>query len=260
MSGCHDDEIKSESNTAIKVGIFNGDKMIESGGLSNLQIEIFVLEGDFPHASPKSWTPKKFNKHRANSRDGNGNVLGGEGTKAQLKNGQCDLGSIKFTEGSCKARGGKFIIGARVCEGEVSGLQIQQAVMNPVVVQDRRNKSNEKSHPPKLNDSVHRLEEIAKVYAERLEKENIFTVEDFLKALNKDPRNLAKELVDQLKKGAYAKPDKLSRGSYRAAAERLSHDRIESSCPNAYNDPQFPALSFLITPACITIKVLVSVL
>jgi len=36
------------------------------------------------------------------------------------------------------------------------------------------------------------LEEIAKVYAERLEKENIFTVEEFLKALNKDPRNLAK--------------------------------------------------------------------
>ncbi|XP_066358999.1 calmodulin-binding protein 60 B-like isoform X2 [Miscanthus floridulus] len=343
----HDDEIKSESNTAIKVGIFNGDKMIESGGLSNLQIEIFALEGDFPHASPKSWTPKKFNKHRANSRDGNGNVLGGEGTKAQLKKGQCDLGSIKFTEGSCKARSGKFIIGARVCDGEVSGVQVQQAVMNPVVVQDRRNKSNEKNHPPKLNDSVHRLEEIAKVYAERLEKENIFTVEDFLKALNKDPRNLAKilrvnmehkpwkkmtkharecslggrhklkllfcteknvklffncvhclvgaeffggpytltdnfnfaqqELVDQLKKGAYAKLDKLPEDhvmtdnspnpihvdkytsigagpSYMpseqpncsvrlasvhgtAAAERLSHDRIESSCPNAYNDP-----------------------
>lgn len=136
----HDDDIKSESNTAIKVGIFNRDKMIESGSLSNLQIEIFALEGDFPHASPKSWTPEKFNKHRANSRDGNGNVLAGEGIKTQLKNGQCDLGSIKFTEGSCKARGGKFIIGARVCEGEVSGLQIQQAVMNPVAVKDRRNK------------------------------------------------------------------------------------------------------------------------
>jgi hypothetical protein len=39
---------------------------------------------------------------------------------------------------------------------------------------------------------VHRLEEIAKVYAERLEKENIFTVEHFLKALNEDPCNLAK--------------------------------------------------------------------
>ncbi|KAG0521193.1 hypothetical protein BDA96_08G140200 [Sorghum bicolor] len=321
--------------------------MIESGGLSNLQIEIFALEGDFPHASPKSWTPKKFNKHRANSRDGNGNVLAGEGIKAQLKNGKCDLGSIKFTEGSCKARGGKFIIGARVCEGEVSGLQVQQAVMNPVAVQDRRNKSNEKSHPPKLNDSVHRLEEIAKVYAERLEKENIFTVEHFLKALNKDPCNLAeilrvnmehkpwkkmtkharecslegrhklklficteknvklffncvhclvgaeffggpytltdkfssaqRELVDQLIEDAYAEVDKLPEDhvitehspnpihvdkytsigagpSYMpteqqncsvrlasvhgmAAAERLSHDRIESSCLNAYNDP-----------------------
>jgi hypothetical protein len=114
--------------------------MIESGGLSNLQIEIFALEGDFPHASPKSWTAKKFNKHRANARDGRGNVLAGEGMKAQLKNGQCDLGSIKFTENSCKARNQKFIIGARVSEGELSGVQVREAVMNPVSVQDRRNK------------------------------------------------------------------------------------------------------------------------
>jgi hypothetical protein len=48
-----------------------------------------------------------------------------------------------------------------------------------------------KSHPPKLNYSVHRLE-IAKVYAERLEKKDILTMEHFLKALNKDPCNLAK--------------------------------------------------------------------
>ncbi|KAJ1265776.1 hypothetical protein BS78_08G100500 [Paspalum vaginatum] len=189
----HDDEIKSESGTAIKIGIFNGDKPIESGWLSNVQVEIFALEGDFPHASPKSWTAKKFNKHRASARDGNRNVLVGEGTKAQLKNGQCDLGSIRFTEGSSKARGGKFIIGARVCGGEVPGLQVQEAVMSPVVVQDRRNKSNEKSHPPKLKDGVHRLEGISKdgeLY-KRLEKEKIITVEDFLKAYNKDPYNLA---------------------------------------------------------------------
>ncbi|KAJ1265798.1 hypothetical protein BS78_08G101400, partial [Paspalum vaginatum] len=188
----HDDEIKSESDTAIKIGIFNGDKPIQSGGLSNVQIEIFALEGDFPHASPKSWTAK-FSKHRANARDGNGSVLAGEGTKAQLKNGKCDLGSIKFTEGSCKARGGKFIIGARVCEGEVPGLRVQEAVMNPVVVQDRRNKSNEKSHPPNLKDVVHRLEGISKdgeLY-KRLEMANIITVEDFLKAFNKDPCILA---------------------------------------------------------------------
>ncbi|KAG2629925.1 hypothetical protein PVAP13_3KG511500 [Panicum virgatum] len=196
----HDDEIKSDRNTAIRIGIFNGEKMIESGELSNVQIEIFALEGDFPYASPKSWTAKKFNKHRANARDGRGNVLAGEGIKAQLKNGQCDLGSIKFTENSSKAHRGKFIIGARVCEGEVSGIRAQEAVMDPVVVQDRRNKFNEKRHLPKLDDPVHRLKEIAKdgIYCKRLEKEKIRTVQDFLKALNKDPEKLAKVL--QIKK------------------------------------------------------------
>ncbi|KAL6622408.1 hypothetical protein ACP70R_032287 [Stipagrostis hirtigluma subsp. patula] len=49
---------------------------------------------------------------------------------------------------------------------------------------------------PKLNDRVHRLEEISKdgKYCKRLEKEKIRTVEDSLKALNKDPDNLAKIL------------------------------------------------------------------
>ncbi|CAN6356466.1 unnamed protein product, partial [Urochloa humidicola] len=72
--------------------------------------------------------------------------------------------------------------------------------MNPVVVQDRRNKSNRKSRRPKLEDKVHRLKKIAKggTYCKRLEDENIFTVQDFLKALNKDPDNLAKVL--QIKK------------------------------------------------------------
>jgi len=59
---------------------------------------------------------------------------------------------------------------------------------------------NEKRHLPKLNDPVHRLKEIAKdgIYCKRLEKEKILTVQDFLKALNKDPENLAKVL--QIKK------------------------------------------------------------
>lgn len=53
--------------------------------------------------------------------------------------------------------------------------------------------ANEKSHPPKLDDKVHRLEEIAinGIYCKRLVEKGIKTVKDFLKALNKDPDNLA---------------------------------------------------------------------
>ncbi|XP_062204453.1 calmodulin-binding protein 60 B-like isoform X2 [Phragmites australis] len=192
----HDDKIKPESDGAIKIGIFDGDKMIKSGPLSKAKVEILALEGNFPYDALDSWTDKEFNEHIARGRDGKGNVLVGKGTTARLINGERDLGSIKFREGSCKARNGMFFIGARVCEGQPTGVRVQQAVMTPVVVQDRRNKSNEKSHPPKLNDRVHRLEKIAKdgKYFERLAKKNIHTVEDFLKALNKDPDNLAKIL------------------------------------------------------------------
>ncbi|TVU49821.1 hypothetical protein EJB05_01159, partial [Eragrostis curvula] len=190
----HDDEIKSQSDTSIKIGIFNGDKMIKSGPLSKLKIEVLALEGSFPYSAKDSWTANEFNEHRAGGREGKGDVLVGEGTAASLINGECVLGSIRFREGSCRARKGMFLVAARVCDGQATRGRVQEAVMNPVIVQDRRNKTNEKSHPPKLNDRVHRLEEIAKDgrYFKRLEDNKICTVEDFLKALNKDPDNLAK--------------------------------------------------------------------
>uniref|UniRef100_A0A0D9Y087 Calmodulin-binding protein n=1 Tax=Leersia perrieri TaxID=77586 RepID=A0A0D9Y087_9ORYZ len=188
----HDDEIKAENNKAIRIGIFNGEQMIKSGPLSNVKLEILALEGNFSGGSMGSWTSEEFNEHRACTRDGRDNVLAGECT-VHLINGEACLGAIKFREGSCRARKGKFILAARVCDGERIGVQVQEAVMVPVVVQDRRNKSNEKSHPPKLDDKVHRLEEIAinGKYCSRLADNGIETVENFLKALNKDPDNLA---------------------------------------------------------------------
>lgn len=52
--------------------------------------------------------------------------------------------------------------------------------------------ANEKRYPPKPNDEVYRLEEIANdgTYHRRLKNAKIYTVEDFLKALNKDADDL----------------------------------------------------------------------
>ncbi|TVU49826.1 hypothetical protein EJB05_01164, partial [Eragrostis curvula] len=191
----HEDDIKSENNTAIRIGIFKGDKMIRSGKLSKLKLEILALGGDFPYDS-KRWTAKKFYKHRAHGRDGNGNVLVGEGITAQMINGECNLGNIRFREGSCRAPKKMFIVGARVCDGEAISVRVQEAVTKPVVVKDRRNKPYEKSYPPKLEDKVYRLENVANegTYFKRLTEANIFTVKDFLLALNKDSANLANVL------------------------------------------------------------------
>lgn len=192
----HEDEIKS-----ISIGIYDGDAMIKSGPFSKLKVEVLALEGSFPHDSQGRWTPEEFHEHRAYGRDGKGNVLAGKGTNAQLINGECHLGSIRFREGSCRARNGMYIIGARVCDGQAVGGRVQEGVMNPVVVQDRRNKcrfstiriisfllhwtcnyvqyssddvtekllcvhvslsaDNGKSYPPNLADEVYRLENIA---------------------------------------------------------------------------------------------------
>ena len=56
--------------------------------------------------------------------------------------------------------------------------------------------ANEKRHPPRLDDEVYRLEEISRdgIYHRRLKNVHIFTVEDFLKALNKDA-DVLREMV-----------------------------------------------------------------
>lgn len=60
--------------------------------------------------------------------------------------------------------------------------------------------ANEKSESPRLDDDVYRIETIARdgVYHKRLQEANIHTVQDFLKALNKDPD----ELYNKVKKYA----------------------------------------------------------
>jgi hypothetical protein len=133
-----DEEIRSLSNEAIKIGIFDGDEMVKSDQLSKLKIEILALEGNFPYDVSDSWTSEEFSEHRAGGRDGNRNLLTGEGTTVQLINGECDLGSIRFREASCRARKGMFILGARVCDGEAVGFRVQEAITKPVVVQERR--------------------------------------------------------------------------------------------------------------------------
>ncbi len=56
--------------------------------------------------------------------------------------------------------------------------------------------ANEKRHPPMLDDEVFRLEEICKdgTYHKRLQKAKIFTVHDFLKALNTNAKKLREEV------------------------------------------------------------------
>uniref|UniRef100_A0ACD5XMZ0 Uncharacterized protein n=1 Tax=Avena sativa TaxID=4498 RepID=A0ACD5XMZ0_AVESA len=188
--------ITSESNSAIRIDIFDGDdNMIREGPLSKAKVEMLVLRGDFCNDGRESWTEEEFNSHVAQGRHGQGFVLGGD-CSVWLNNGEASFGTIRFREGSSRTRSRKFVVAARVCiNGKTVG-RVREAIMKPETVLDRRNEANEKRHPPELDDEVYRLEEISKdgTYHKRLKKAQIFTVKDFLKALNKDANKLRKEV------------------------------------------------------------------
>ena len=106
--------IASESNAAIRIGVFDGDKMISEGPLSKAKVEILVLRGDFCSDGQESWTEEEFNSHIAQGRHRQGSVLGGD-CSAWLNNGEASLGKIRFREGSSRTPSRKFIVGGRVC-------------------------------------------------------------------------------------------------------------------------------------------------
>ncbi|KAK1627465.1 hypothetical protein QYE76_001780 [Lolium multiflorum] len=197
--------ITSEGNSAIRIGMFDSDgNMIREGPLSKVKVEMLVLRGDFCNDGRESWTEEEFNSHIAQGRHGQGFVLGGD-CSVWLNSGEASFGgAIRFKEGSSRTRSRKFVVGARVCaDGKTDIDRVQEAVMMPVTVLDRRNEANEKRHPPELDNEVYRLEEISKdgTYRKRLNKAKILTVQDFLKALNKDANKLREEVL-QIKKNS----------------------------------------------------------
>jgi hypothetical protein len=128
-----DENITSENNTAIKLAMFQGDKVVTSGALSEVKIEILVLRGNFSEKCRDNWTEDDFDKYIVPGRDGQDLVLG----PAWLSNGEVELGQIRFKEGSCRK---KVIMAARVCKSEKVSGRVQEAIMKPVTVLDRRNK------------------------------------------------------------------------------------------------------------------------
>ncbi|KAL6599883.1 hypothetical protein ACP70R_045534 [Stipagrostis hirtigluma subsp. patula] len=190
--------ITDKNNAPIKVAIFEGDEMITSGPLSKVKVEILVLRGDLSNDGRDDWTEEEFDRLKVPGREGQDQMLG----TARLRKGVAELRDVRFREGSCRR---KLIMGARVCKSEKTTVRVREALTKPVTVLDRRNKPNEKRHLPRLDDEVYRLEEIAKngAYHNRLLEKGISTVQDLLKAFNKDPDELRKIL--NMKQNSWSK-------------------------------------------------------
>ncbi|KAG2656912.1 calmodulin-binding protein 60 E-like isoform X2 [Panicum virgatum] len=194
-----------QSDKGIEIVICRDDQIITSGHLASLTVEIVALESD--HSCKGEWTEEDFDRQIRKSRDGGESVLDGE-RLVKLVNGKASLGNIRFKEGSTGTRTREFVLAARVCRSEnIEGPRVEEAFMHPpFTVKVERSKANEKSPLPKLDDKVYCLKGIARggVYHKRLEQKNICTVQDFLKAFNRDPYQLSQVLNIELKHASWA--------------------------------------------------------
>ncbi|XP_059648444.1 calmodulin-binding protein 60 B-like isoform X2 [Cornus florida] len=189
--------IESEDNKQVKIVIIDAlsKKIITSGSLSSIKIEIVVLDGDFVVDDQEDWSEKEFNAKVIREREGKRPLVTGDRV-ITMENGVGYIGDISFTDNSSWIRGRKFRLGARTVQSISTEARIREARSEAFIVKDHRGESYKKHHPPSLGDEVWRLEKIAKdgAFHTRLADKGIRTVKDFLRFRAIDESSLRKTL------------------------------------------------------------------
>ncbi|XP_051120400.1 calmodulin-binding protein 60 D-like [Andrographis paniculata] len=190
-------KVEGEQGAAIHVVLIdaNTGHVVTSGPESSMKLDIVVLEGDFNNEDEEGWTHEEFESHVVKEREGKRPLLTGE-LQVILKEGVGTLGDLTFTDNSSWIRSRKFRLGLKVASGYCEGISIREAKTEAFTVKDHRGELYKKHYPPALNDEVWRLEKIGKdgSFHRRLNKAGIFTVEDFLRLVVRDPQNLRSTL------------------------------------------------------------------
>ncbi|GJU93507.1 cam-binding protein 60-like protein G [Tanacetum coccineum] len=88
--------IQSEDNTAVKLVLFdvNSNKVVTSGPLSSLKVEIVPLDGDFSADDDQDWPEKDFDDKLVYARDGRRPLITGD-LVVTLVNGVADLAYLE---------------------------------------------------------------------------------------------------------------------------------------------------------------------
>ncbi|XP_074589046.1 protein SAR DEFICIENT 1-like isoform X2 [Curcuma longa] len=184
--------IKDEDCNNLQVAL----RQIESGQIYSLplefpvEVEIVVIDGEFPGDSSGEWSTEEFNSKILKGREGRKPLLVGA-CKARLHEGIASFGDIKLTDSS---KPGKFRLGAKVSPSSHVRRVIKPAVTECFKVLVERSKQHRKNYPPSLDDKVYKLENIRLngEYMKRLATHKITTVKDFLKLSVVDQERLQK--------------------------------------------------------------------
>ncbi|XP_029128532.1 calmodulin-binding protein 60 D [Cajanus cajan] len=186
-------KVEGEQGAAIHIVLIdaNTGHIVTSGPESCAKLDIIVLEGDFNNEDDDNWNEEEFDSHVVKEREGKRPLLTGD-LQVTLKDGVGTLGELTFTDNSSWIRSRKFRLGLKVAPGCCEGMRIREAKSEPFTVKDHRGELYKKHYPPALNDEVWRLEKIGKdgSFHKRLNKAGIYTVEDFLRLVVRDPQRL----------------------------------------------------------------------
>ncbi|KAK6944240.1 Calmodulin binding protein-like, N-terminal domain [Dillenia turbinata] len=186
-------KVEGEQGAAIHVVLLDADTghVVTFGPESSVKLDVVVLEGDFNTEDDEGWTQEEFESHVVKEREGKRPLLTGD-LQVTLKEGVGTLGELTFTDNSSWIRSRKFRLGLKVASGYFEGVRIREAKTDAFTVKDHRGELYKKHYPPALNDDVWRLEKIGKdgSFHKRLNKEGIFTVEDFLRVWVRDAQRL----------------------------------------------------------------------
>ncbi|XP_057853647.1 calmodulin-binding protein 60 B isoform X2 [Cryptomeria japonica] len=186
-------KVEGEQGAAIHVVLLDADtgRVVTSGPEASAKLDITVLEGDFNNENEENWTQEDFESHEVKEREGKRPLLTGE-LQVTLKEGVGTIGELIFTDNSSWIRSRKFRLGLKVASGNCEGIRIREAKTEAFTVKDHRGELYKKHYPPALTDDVWRLNKIGKdgAFHKKLNKAGIYTVEDFLRLVVRDPQKL----------------------------------------------------------------------
>ncbi|KAL1336022.1 hypothetical protein HN51_030439 [Arachis hypogaea] len=186
-------KVEGEQGTAIHIVLVDASTghIVTSGPESCVKLDVIVLEGDFNNDDDDNWSEEEFESHVVKEREGKRPLLTGD-LQVILQDGVGTLGELTFTDNSSWIRSRKFRLGLKVSSDCNEGKRIREAKTEAFTVKDHRGELYKKHYPPALNDEVWRLEKIGKdgSFHKRLNRAGIFTVEDVLRLVVKDPQRL----------------------------------------------------------------------
>ncbi|XP_042509584.1 calmodulin-binding protein 60 E-like [Macadamia integrifolia] len=186
-------KFEGEHGTAIHAVLLdaNTGSVVQVGPESAAKLDVVVLEGDFNDEADDDWTKEHFESHEVKEREGKRPLLTGD-LQITLREGVGTLGELTFTDNSSWIRSRKFRLGIKVAPGYCDGIRVREAKTEAFAVKDHRGELYKKHYPPALHDEVWRLDRIAKDGAlhKKLTMAGVYTVEDFLRLLVRDPQKL----------------------------------------------------------------------